>query len=653
MRYEVAAETTLQRVLRISMFVLISALPAMVVGAPLPVEPLQVTSATITAPHLLASTFFGGSVLDGDNDVRVAIDAEGNVFVAGRTSSPDLPVGPASYDGALGGTFDIVVAKFTPDLSTLLACTYLGGSGDEGEWPGADLALDPAGNPVIIASTNSNDYPVTAGAYRTARIGGWDVGVSRLSSDLSTLLASTYLGGAAAERYAKVTASPAGRIIVSGSTSSYDYPVTAGVVGPSYTFGGAQGYDLFITVLDSGLSNLVASTFLGHNGDECPEAIVRGSSGAIFVGGWTTSHAFPTTPGALLPVYRGGAYDGFISRLSEDLTVLEASTYVGGSGWDFVYDITLDLAGNVLATGHTASRANFPTTPEAYDTTYNSPLGEDLGDDAFIVRLSGSLDLLHAGSYLGGRAWEIGESVVVDADGRVFVAGNTSSTDFPFSPWTFDSTVLQGYKYASDVFLCGFDSTVHELLFGTFLGGSVNDDLGSLVLDAGGNVYVGGATSSPDFPVTPAAYDTLHNGGAYEWGGDVYVTALTQQAWQDTDGDGVPDVPDNCPEANNPDQIDTDEDGVGDSCDCHALFVALTGDVNESSTLTSADIIALVNYVFKGGTPPRPCAAAGDVNCSGQVTSADIIAMVNHVFKGGAPPCDVCTLIEVGTWTCP
>jgi hypothetical protein len=87
--------------------------------------------------------------------------------------------------------------------------------------------------------------------------------------------------------------------------------------------------------------------------------------------------------------------------------------------------------------------------------------------------------------------------------------------------------------------------------------------------------------------------------------------------------------------------------GQGSVC-----LVVLTGDVNLSTTLTSADIIYLVNYVFKSQAVPMPCEAAGDVNCTGSVTSADIIYMVNHVFKGDVAPCDVCTIIP-GMWSCP
>lgn len=83
-----------------------------------------------------------------------------------------------------------------------------------------------------------------------------------------------------------------------------------------------------------------------------------------------------------------------------------------------------------------------------------------------------------------------------------------------------------------------------------------------------------------------------------------------------------------------------------------ACPIVLPGDLNGSITVTSSDIIVLVNYVFKGGAAPIPCAAAGDANCSGTVTSSDIIVLVNFVFKGGGPPCNVCTIIP-SLWSCP
>jgi hypothetical protein len=81
--------------------------------------------------------------------------------------------------------------------------------------------------------------------------------------------------------------------------------------------------------------------------------------------------------------------------------------------------------------------------------------------------------------------------------------------------------------------------------------------------------------------------------------------------------------------------------------------IAFTGDVDSSGTITSADVIKLVNHVFKSGPPPEPCWVAGDVNCSNTLTSADIVILVGFVFKGGASPCDACVLLEPGWWPCP
>jgi hypothetical protein len=83
------------------------------------------------------------------------------------------------------------------------------------------------------------------------------------------------------------------------------------------------------------------------------------------------------------------------------------------------------------------------------------------------------------------------------------------------------------------------------------------------------------------------------------------------------------------------------------------LWFFKAGDMDLSGQVNSADIIRLVNFVFKGGTNPLPCEAAGDVNCDLKVTSADIIRLVNFVFKGGEPPCDLGSLITNGDWNCP
>jgi hypothetical protein len=81
--------------------------------------------------------------------------------------------------------------------------------------------------------------------------------------------------------------------------------------------------------------------------------------------------------------------------------------------------------------------------------------------------------------------------------------------------------------------------------------------------------------------------------------------------------------------------------------------VTLTGDVDESSTITSADVIYLINFIFKSGLEPVPCEATADANCDGLVTAADVIWLINFTFKGGTAPCNACTLVGDGVWACP
>ena len=120
---------------------------------------------------------------------------------------------------------------------------------------------------------------------------------------------------------------------------------------------------------------------------------------------------------------------------------------------------------------------------------------------------------------------------------------------------------------------------------------------------------------------------------------------------EDGDSDLVGDSCDNCPEHPNPLQEDSDSDGTGDSCAC-AQWVPITGDVDTTGAIQSADIIYMVKYVFQGGAAPMPCECVGDVDCNAVCNSADIIYMVTHVFKGGPAPCDVCTIVP-GQWQCP
>ena len=228
--------------------------------------------------------------------------------------------------------------------------------------------------------------------------------------------------------------------------------------------------------------------------------------------------------------------------------------------------MNLDTDENVYVTGHVAS-TNFPTTAGAYDESYSGSGGADYGDDLFISKLNPDLTALLASTYLGGSNWENGHALLVDQEGYVYVSGTTNSPDFPMTPCTYDGSYNGGSRYQGDIFLSRLDSDLEELTLSTYIGGSSNDNIGAMAVDDNGHIILSGSTGSSDYPTTSGAYDEEYNGGTFDWGGDVIVTAFPTSYWISTDDDNIPNACDNCPGLSNPEQGDGDGDGLGDACD--------------------------------------------------------------------------------------
>ncbi|MDG6006614.1 MAG: hypothetical protein E3K29_12385 [Candidatus Brocadia sp.] len=330
---------------------------------------------------LLASTFLGGSGVD--YGFSLTLDTSGNVYVAGATASTDFPTTSGAYYNACNGSCDVFVSKFDSGLTSLLASTYLGGSGYEA---GRSLTLDTSGNVYVAGETASTDFPTTSGAYDTS-LNGIDTFVSKLDGGLTSLLASTFLGGSISEGGNSLTLDTSGHVYVTGYTNSTDFPTTSGAYDTSL-----NGIDTFVSKLDGGLTSLLASTYLGGSAYEYGHSLTLDTSGNVYVTGETYSTDFPTTTGAYDTSFNGNNYieDVFVSKLDGGLTGLLASTYLGGSGSEGVRSPTLDTSGNVYITGYTNS-PDFPTTSGAYDTSHNGG-----GYDVFVSKLDGNLSAFAA-----------------------------------------------------------------------------------------------------------------------------------------------------------------------------------------------------------------------------------------------------------------
>lgn len=246
--------------------------------------------------------------------------------------------------------------------------------------------------------------------------------------------------------------------------------------------------------------------------------ITKDPSGALTVVGVTGSSDFPTTPGAYDTSYSGGPNDAFVTRLNASGSMLIYSTFLGGSGDEWAYSLALDISGAATVVGGTTS-PDFPTTPGAYDTTFNG--GTTYGD-AFVTRLNSAGSSLLWSTFLGGSSDDWAEDLALQSSGEVTLSGATSSRNFPTTPAAFDTSYNGAGPYGiGDGFVARLNSTGSTLVYSTFLGGTGFESAYGVALDNQGVGTVGGATMSSNFPVTPGAYDTTYNGGY-----DVFISRL-------------------------------------------------------------------------------------------------------------------------------
>ena len=449
--------------------------------------------ATETATRLAWSTFLGG--VSTDEVADLAVDTADNVYVTGRTYSDDFPTTPGAYDTVKEDGGAAFVTKFDATgglvYSTLLETTYVGPT------MGRGIAVDSAGNAYVTGRT-ADYYPTTAGAYDTTYNGDGDVFVTKLNTTGTGLVYSTYLGsgpypgsddawGIAVDSY--------GNAFVTGQTNGSSFPRTTGS-----SYGG--NVDAFVTGLNSAGSNLLFSRYLGHSEWDVAYAIDVGS-GEVCVGGETGSAGFPTTTGAFDNTL--DYVDAFVSVLSLSGNITY-STLLGGSQTEAVRGIAVDAAGYVYATGTTRSPGGvgrYPVTTGAFDEYREG------ASDAFVTKLDPTpyASLVYS-TYLGGDGSETGLSLALSSANEAYVAGVTSSTDFPTAGAYADT--LAG---DDDAFQSVISADGSALPLSTYLGGSGTDQAWAMGLASDGSVYVAGWTTSADFPTTAGSYAPSYAGG--------------------------------------------------------------------------------------------------------------------------------------------
>jgi hypothetical protein len=461
------------------------------------------------------STYLGGTA--EDDAYAVAFDSSGNAYVTGQTKSTTFPT-KSPFQASDAGGFDAFVTKLSPDGSTLIFSTYIGGTSDDS---GNAIALDASDNVYVAGGTKSLDFPHTAGAFQLAFGGGSvDAFALELSSTGSTLIYSTYLGGSGDDVANGLAVDATGAYIV-GQTGSPNFPthlpLQAALVGTS---------NGFVTKLDTAGSAEVYSTYLGGGTGDLASAVAVDSTGNAYVTGATQNPTFRTTPQAFQTkcgtdgTCNGGLDDAFVSVIKPDGSNFKYSTFLGGSNADVGLGIAVDASLNAYVTGSTASTDFPPKSP--LQGTYGGGIS-----DAFVTVLNPAGRALVYSTYLGGSQNDIGTSIALDGSANAYITGQTGSSNFPMA------NAVQGtIGGLNDAFVSEINHSGSALLFSTFLGGSLNEDtsaangggaVGAIAVDtAGANIYVVGTTLSTNFP-TKSPFQAA-SGGL----GDAFVAKYSQ-----------------------------------------------------------------------------------------------------------------------------
>ena len=291
---------------------------------------------------LLSSTYLGGS--NYDYPYAVGSDAAGNLYVAGYTNSTNFPVVAATQSSA-SSSQDAFLAKLDPNGSSLIFSTYLGGNNSEYIQA---LSVDKVSGDVgVVGYTYSSDFPVTTGSVTPT---GNTQAFAAVYSSVGVRRYSTLLSYGTSAGYGAILDS-SGAFWVAGYTSDASFPVTATAFQST-----KSGYnDGFLSKLKPDGSGMLYSTFFGGSSDDIPYSLANDATGNLYLGGYTYSDNLPFNPS--LPRFQAAlanSQDGFIAKFDSN-GAFQWSTYLGGTGGDYVRKISADPAGNIIAAGFTSS----------------------------------------------------------------------------------------------------------------------------------------------------------------------------------------------------------------------------------------------------------------------------------------------------------
>jgi hypothetical protein len=336
-------------------------------------------------------------------------------------------------------------------------------------------------------------YQGTFGGFR-------DNVVVKLNAAGSGLVFSTFAGGSSDDTASDIAVDNLNNVYVTGYGGA-GMPVSTGAFQTNY----AGGYDVFVYKLNPTASALIYGTYIGKSGADRPGTIVVDALHRVYINGTTTNTNFPVTTGAYA-TSNSGNVDMFVTKFDSTLSSLIYSTYLGGSGDDWANGLKVNTAGEAFLSGQVSS--SFPVTTGAYDVSFNGG-----SSDACAVRLSAAGNALVYSTFIGTSGTDEGFDVEIDVSDNAWIVGYCAN-GLTTTACAFDNTYNGGN---SDGFIIRLTPSGNAAPYVSYLGGS-SDETGewsiSMLLDT---LWIGGRTSSANFPTTSGAFDVSYNGGTADF----------------------------------------------------------------------------------------------------------------------------------------
>lgn len=493
----------------------------------------------IIDPTLIFASYTGSTA---DNwGFTATYDEAGHLYAAGTAFNVGYPTTLGAFqetfaDGAGVLSTDIGISKFSPDGSTLLYSTYLGGT-SANELPHS-LIVNSQNELCLFGTTGSGDFPALPNAVNRIFQGGNATSVSNISfpngSDIivtkfnetgTELAAATYFGGTsndglnlsdlrfnyADEARGEIFLDKEDNIYIASCTQSDDFLTTTGAL--QTTLQGTQ--DGCLIKFDGNLTTLLASTYLGGSGQDAAYSIKVDNNNNLYVAGGTNSNDFPTTDNAIQPTYSGGNVDAFLAKIEANATQIINSTYLGTPAYDQSFFVELDSENNVYTFGQTMGA--YPTTGGVYTNPnsgqYIHKLSNDLSSTIFSTTVGNSNGLPNIAptAFLVDKC----NQIYLSGWGGTTGGGTLTTEDLPLTTNAFQSTT-DGSDFYFMILAPNATGLTYATYFGADGGGGEHVDGGTSRFSKEGIVYqavCAGCGGSNLFPTTPGAWSEVNNAG--------------------------------------------------------------------------------------------------------------------------------------------